>query len=157
MLNLSCLSYPGKASEAEEGGDADGNEVRVLVLLTGHLLLLPGHQPAKQWWGSGSGSAGSACPGSGSISQRCWSGSGSGSFSFLINVLSGLKKCLRKKNFNTKFYIFKTEDDVPVGNLREKIRKEKNYFFNILIVVEERSWIRIRIRTKMSRIPNTAA
>jgi hypothetical protein len=47
MLNLSSLSYPGKASEAEESGDADGNSVRVLVLLTGHLLLLPGHQPAK--------------------------------------------------------------------------------------------------------------
>jgi hypothetical protein len=34
-------------------------------------------------------------PGSGSICQRC--GSGSGSFPFLINVLSGLKKCLQNK------------------------------------------------------------
>jgi hypothetical protein len=34
-------------------------------------------------------------PGSGFISQRY--GSGSGSFSFLINVLSGLKQCLQNK------------------------------------------------------------
>ncbi len=47
ILNLSSLSYLGKASEAEEGGDADGNDVSVLVLPTGHLMLLPGHQPAK--------------------------------------------------------------------------------------------------------------
>jgi hypothetical protein len=44
-------------------------------------------------------------PGSGSISQRC--GSGSGSVPFLINVLSGLKECLKNniltQNFSKKF------------------------------------------------------
>jgi len=46
-------------------------------------------------------------PGSGSISQRCGSGFGTGSFPFLINVLSGMKKCLQNdiliQNFIKKF------------------------------------------------------
>jgi hypothetical protein len=42
---------------------------------------------------------------------------------FLINVLSGLMpdKIEFQQNILLKNYIFKTEDDVPVGKLQEKI------------------------------------
>ncbi len=53
-----------------------------------------------------------------------------------------------------KNFIFKTEDDVvPLGKLKKKIWKKN--FFCILKIHEERSWI--RIRTRMSRIPNTGS
>ncbi len=66
-------------------------------------------------------------PGSGSISQRYGSGSGSGSF-------------------------LRLEIYLPAGKLKEK--NIGKIFSGILKVPEERS--RIRIRTKMSQIPNTA-
>jgi hypothetical protein len=60
-----------------------------------------------------------------------------------------------------KILIFKTADNMPAVKLKEKNMKKK-YFFGILQVNEERRQIhgtgidpRIRIRTKMSRIPNT--
>ncbi len=54
----------------------------------------------------------------GSVSPRYGSrsGSGPGSFSFLIKVLSRLKKCLQNKIL-AKNSVFKTEDNVPVGKL----------------------------------------
>jgi hypothetical protein len=53
-------------------------------------------------------------------SQRYGSGYGFASFPFVINVLSGLKKCLQSKILTqilAKNKIFKTEYNVPVGTL----------------------------------------
>ncbi len=50
-----------------------------------------------------------------------------------------------------KYKIFKTEDNVPVGKLKEKLW-EKVKFFGILKVAEERSRIRSWIRIRYSEV-----
>ncbi len=91
------------------------------------------YMASEYCWGSGSsGSAffGPPLPGSGSISQR----SGSRSFSFLMKVLSRLKKSLQNRILTQNFsknLIFKTEDGLPAVKLKEKIRKKLLFFSSL--------------------------
>ncbi len=81
------------------------------------------------------------------------SGHGSGSFPFLINVLSGLKKCqqnkILKQNFSKKYFFFRLKIMCLWARYKKNIKK---YFFCILKINEERSRIRSRIHLSEERI-----